>query len=760
MKNTVIFFLFSAVISLLPIYTQAHGIPTKYRTEIQKILSETEQIESLPPLPDERLMAWRFKEEGKYLLSEMQYHEVTMIHDLFEYCDHLTMENGNVPTAEAQTIRSAARKRLLHLLEVMPNAITVNITEEGARFDPDQLIHFESDAGLVFLKIVDGTNVSSMLTLPFSRTTWNIASIPEPESNFQVPYQPGNTTWIMLRVSNIPPSQAVLYLDLVGMGIPFNQDNRMYIKLQAGKRGFLRLNVVENGETTPAMVRLLNLSNSSLHRPAGAVEFSSQMDYISGDPTPSPARTTPGTDQAYPYSIPGKFGGHYWVVNEPSYQKLGVGKWRAYVWKGPEYKGVIQEFEIKEGQDTDLTFTLERWINMAEKGWHSGDVHIHSRMMSDQDAERLHIWMEACDLRLGNVVTMGNYLRTFFEQRGFGKEFRVEHNNRFLVPGQEDPRFLDGHSLTINADRLIRDMAHYGSNEWVARQAHEAGGLYGHAHMTYNGFDVRRDLTMLMPLGLSDFGEVMQVGELETSLYYDFLNLGFPLTGVAGSDVPFGHGMGEVRHYVYTGNPVLDPDVWFDQLQKGRAFVSNGPMLEFTVNGKLPGEHLDFENNEKLLIKANSKTWLGYEGGLQSLQIISQGKVIHEVKAVSDSTEELELEFSIPVNNGMWIAAKTSTQNGYKAHTTPVYITRNGMRFWDHDQVPELINKCFDTLARMENEMNRIEEMQKSEDYDYWNFFNRSVMYAIPDRRERIQRTKEYYEKLISEWESEGEKRE
>jgi hypothetical protein len=31
-------------------------------------------------------------------------------------------------------------------------------------------------------------------------------------------------------------------------------------------------------------------------------------------------------------------------------------------------------------------------------------------------------------------------------------------------------------------------------------------------------------------------------------------------------------------------------DAWFEGLRKGRAFVTTGPLVEFTVNGRIPGE--------------------------------------------------------------------------------------------------------------------------------------------------------------------------
>ena len=48
--------------------------------------------------------------------------------------------------------------------------------------------------------------------------------------------------------------------------------------------------------------------------------------------------------------------------------------------------------------------------------------------------------------------------------------------------------------------------------------------------------------------------------------------------------------VGSVRTYVHTGSRGLNMDAWFEGLREGRAFVSSGPLVELTANGRMPGE--------------------------------------------------------------------------------------------------------------------------------------------------------------------------
>ena len=69
----------------------------------------------------------------------------------------------------------------------------------------------------------------------------------------------------------------------------------------------------------------------------------------------------------------------------------------------------------------------------------------------------------------------------------------------------------------------------------------------------------------------------------------------------AGPDTPYGGTIGTTRVYALTGDTkTLSPDAWFDALRDGRTFVTNGPMLEFSVQGKDPGALLEIDQPRDL----------------------------------------------------------------------------------------------------------------------------------------------------------------
>jgi hypothetical protein len=121
-----------------------------------------------------------------------------------------------------------------------------------------------------------------------------------------------------------------------------------------------------------------------------------------------------------------------------------------------------------------------------------------------------------------------------------------------------------------------------------------------------------------------DFASIMQ-GGLGTELYHDFLNLGYKLPASAGSDMPYAGVLGDVRVYAHVGTEEeFTPDAWFEALQQGRTFTTNGPMIEFMVDGLLPGSEIIRDDETPVLVKA--RAW-GSSGGsaVSRLEIVFLG---------------------------------------------------------------------------------------------------------------------------------------
>jgi hypothetical protein len=446
----------------------------------------------------------------------------------------------------------------------------------------------------------------------------------------------------------------------------------------------------ERGEPVPSMARIARIDTGVPHPPKGSADL-------------TPLLQGQGEGEGIHRAVPGKLAGPYWCVPDGGVRAaLPPGRWRLTVVHGFEYVPRQIEFEIREGETRALELALERWIDAPSLGWWSADDHVHARLTSDRDAEALLTCAMGEDVHVVNVLAMGSYDRIWFEQRGFGPGFRVQRGNTVLVPGQEDPRTGHssgergvhlGHALALNlGESMVRDPSRYYLYDSMFDRARQQGASVGYAHVAAGAFDVARDMSINVPKGKVDFGEILQFDELDTRLYYEFLNLGLRLVASAGSDFPWGGSIGEARVYAYTDpGEVLDAGRWFEAFSAGRTFVSNGLILDFRVDGQLPGAEIEAEEGQSLAVSARVRGHPAFDTP-RELEVIRFGRVVETASSTDPSETELALSFEVSSDHGFWIAARALGWDGSAAHSGPIWVVREGLRPWDHRDVPSLLD--------------------------------------------------------------------
>jgi hypothetical protein len=305
-----------------------------------------------------------------------------------------------------------------------------------------------------------------------------------------------------------------------------------------------------------------------------------------------------------------------------------------------------------------------------------------------------------------------------------------------------------GHAIGLNLRSKVRDLDRYYLNDWIAKQIHAQGGLYGHTHVgnsEVKSLFTERQMALFTPMGIVDFNSILQ-NKLGVDLFYDYLNLGFKMTATAGSDTPYGGTVGSVRLYAYCGEGPFTPDRWFEAIKAGRTFVTTGPMLEFRVEDARPGDTITVAKDRMLQVKIRA-SGLRSASAPVALRLIQFGKPIKEVFPTRPGQEELELTAQVPTGHGSWLAAHAVGQDRSEAHTTPIYVVREGLRFWDVNQAESLIQKQLGILDEIDEAIAGAETAVKSgsQPLDYWN--------ALPARqagqvRERVRRVRQQYKEM------------
>jgi hypothetical protein len=541
------------------------------------------------------------------------------------------------------------------------------------------------DTGALLFQVVSGDQGLSCSTTVFD------LSLPPGESSLAtLDVAATGTNYAVLGLEHLPFGRTTLGIEFRRQGQPAA---RVALDVTTPPPGRLKLTVLsdDTGRPVPAMVRLLWRTDGISRQPGNGIEFAPQFDKQG---KASGARNA---------NLPGPLADSFWCVPGPFDMALAPGNWRIGVRRGVEHEAVFEDITISSGQTIARTFRPRRWVDMRKRGWWSGDDHVHCRILSDEDARHLMAWVQAEDVHLANIVKMGDIYRTYFEQRGFGRDYRVVDGEFVLTPGQECPRTHDqiGHTLAMNITSMIRNPDRYFLYDEVFDAVHAQGGLTGYAHVNSDMFHVHRDMSMNVPRQKVDFAEILQFNRLGTDLYYDFLNLGCKLTASSGSDVPWGGTIGEVRAYAYLHKKPFSADAWFEAFGKGRTFTTSGPMLDFRVDDAFPGDELRPKADRQLRVRAHA--WGDPKRMAPvKLEIVRHGEVIRSAESREPQRPEVELDFNVPAGHGCWLAARAQAGDGTSAHTTPVYVIRDGMRFWKFNGLDALFERRKANLAEIE----------------------------------------------------------
>ncbi len=407
-------------------------------------------------------------------------------------------------------------------------------------------------------------------------------------------------------------------------------------------------------------------------------------------------RATHGTISPWPHD-----NRHVFYINGDYRAKLPAGNYQLVLSKGPEYGVIIEDFLIKDGNTTEVDVNLERWTDMPAAGWYSGDDHVHM-IRDESDNGEISQLMQAEDVHVTNVLQMGNPANTYFHQYAFGEAGRYLDEGHALVSGLEDPRTaLFGHTISLNISEVIRNPSIYLQYNRIFAAYRKQGGMSGYAHVAGEIFNVHRGLALDVPLGIVDFVETMQDGILATALWYDFLNLGFKLIPTAGSDFPYLGYPGQERNYVFVGES-FSIDTRYKQLKASHGFVTNGPMLEFEVNGQSMGSTIESQDGDDMRIVASASLNPDLET-LDRLELIIHGEVVAVANDVT-TDNSISLEYSLVVDKGIWIAARAYGTEQAAAHTAPVYVVVDKRGFGDDEAIAKIAERMllrlheFDTL--------------------------------------------------------------
>jgi hypothetical protein len=433
-----------------------------------------------------------------------------------------------------------------------------------------------------------------------------------------------------------------------------------------------------------------------------------------------------------------------WMVYADGRYGVAVppGAYEVIATRGPEYRHLRRRVEVAGSDVAHVELRFERWRDLPAEGWWSGDAHVHIAREDGGDEAALSV-ARAEDLHVANLLAMGNLGAAYFAQPDYGPGGRASRDDYNLVSGQEDPRTgRRGHTVHLNIAERARDVDRYFLYHELFARLRAGGSVSGYAHVGSDWFGESAGLALDVPFGIVDMVEVLQAYRLRIHPWYDFLNLGFRLTPIAGSDYPYIDPAGAVRCFARIKGP-LTPDAWFDAIRAGRTFVSNGPMLSLHVGAATMGEAVEIEPGEALLLHAQADVNPDLDE-LERLELVVHGEVV----AASDGPGRLKVEHRFIPAAGCWVAARAVGSNRTVAHSAPVYVTVGGTKHtWHAPSVPAIVD-------RMEALLRDLVESTPDpflEDFELWDVEASYVprwLEELPELRIRVDEAIDRYEHI------------
>ncbi len=408
---------------------------------------------------------------------------------------------------------------------------------------------------------------------------------------------------------------------------------------------------------------------------------------------------------------------------------LPPGTIKIEAYKGPEYEPLVEEIDLPPGK-LSMRLAIERWANLREEGWYSGDTRVHfltpHTTLLEAAAEDvavanlLALYWQPEDARrqppsIPNIDAFSGFKPTL---AGPGHMVTVNTYNMSSL----------GHVALLNCHRVVYPLQ-FETIDWTLAdwcdQCHRKNGglvVWSQYESWYDDpeQDVESEAVVNLILGQVDAVETTSLVWCERGEpdWYSFLNAGLqiPLVGASGK-ASNSSALGAVRTYAHLDWDVdLTYSFWIEAVRAGRTFVTNGPLVWFSVADRYPGSVVDVLSGSTITIRALARSIEPFE----RLQIVNDGAVIAEV-VPEGPPYTATIEKEVPVSASGWFAARCWGKNyvftsvnaePIGAHTSPVYVRLDDRPMQSY---PDAIEHLQERVERFERMLQAIDSDEQSE---------------------------------------------
>jgi TolB protein len=394
----------------------------------------------------------------------------------------------------------------------------------------------------------------------------------------------------------------------------------------------------------------------------------------------------------------------------------------------------------------DLEVRMQHWVDMAARGWYSGDshVHLHTGGPINVTVQNALVAARAEGVNYVNLCVSNNVGDDIRDKEMItGKPHASSTDRHLLVFGEEMRSTVYGHMQFFAINRLVEpqytgfdgtpNRHDFPANHVMAREAVRQGGLVTYGHPMFAGEPnpfgtdlakpngAARELPIDAVLGVVHAIDLMSYNSdegLSAELWYRLLNCGLKLSACVGTDALLDSStepLGGDRVYVKTAGP-LTMERWLVGLKSGRSFVTNGPIPMLEVNGEGPGGICELAQAGNIRVGVLVESY----APLNKVEVIVNGDVAADVKSASDSAglQVRRVDLELPIRRSSWIALRVRGPESplvfdgpVWAHTSPVYVKIAGQPVASRQDAEYFVN-WIEQLLRVVDARNRFASVE------------------------------------------------
>jgi hypothetical protein len=406
---------------------------------------------------------------------------------------------------------------------------------------------------------------------------------------------------------------------------------------------------------------------------------------------------------------------------------LPIGNVYLEVSKGFEIKPVRRTIRVERSTQA-IDLDIERLLPWRERGWVTADTHVHFLSPVTAQLEGSAEGVNVVNLLASQWGELMTNVGDFDGKTTFGSREAGGEGEWLVRVGTENRQHVLGHiSLLGYKGNIIAPMCAGGPDEaalgdpigvllmeW-AEQCKAQGGLVVLPHFP----NPRCENAAGLISGVIDAVEMTSWGSLyggidpySLSDYYRYLNCGYFIAAVGGTDkMAATTAVGTVRTYArIPDGRGFNYEAWLEAVRSGNTFVTYGPLMEFSVEGKAPGTSLEMRSGGGSVDVAWDVASVTVPMSKVDLVVNGEVRESRSVKPDRDSGH-----WTVRVDRSSWVALIVRGHYADKpeiiaAHSSPVMIRLENSPFFSALDAVTMLDQIEGALAYLDTVGTRAED--------------------------------------------------